>query len=138
MRKLQKAQTKNLTGTLTVPRLHFEGTFAYTLLNNFIYFDKTFKPQQGNAPLSILQLILSENLKFRSFHLDNTVVVQKPTEKYVRLPEFYMKNSLYTEGKIFKKTCWRRLVLIFDTIRLGWHQRICLHLGSFLCKRKGK
>ena len=99
----KKTLETNLSGTLAVPKLGFEGTVAYNLLNNYIYFDKNLMPQQTSTPLSILQLILTENIKLGHFHLDNTVALQKPTEIFVRLPDLYTKNSFYVEGKIFKK-----------------------------------
>lgn len=105
----KKTLETSLSGTLTIPKLNFEGTVAYSLLNNYVYFDKTLKPQQATAPLSIVQLILSENLKFGSFHLENTIAIQKPTEKFLRLPDLYSKNSLYTEGKVFKKAMLARV-----------------------------
>jgi Putative porin len=134
----KKTLETNLTGTINIPRLHFEGTVAYTLLNNFIYFDKTYKPQQGNAPLSILQLILGENLKFGAFHLDNTIVVQKPTEKYLRLPDFYTKNSLYTEGKIFKKTMLARFGIDFRYNSAWFAPAYMPTIGQFFVQETGK
>ena len=104
----KKTLETSLSSTLKVPRLKFEGTIAYTLLNNFIYFDKTYKPQQANTPLSILQLIVNQDFKLGAFHLDNTLAIQKPTEKYLRLPDIYSKNSLYLEGKIFRKAMLAR------------------------------
>ena len=134
----KKTFETNFTGTLTVPRFNFEGTVAYTLLNNFIYFDKTLKPQQASTPLSIGQLILSENLKFGSFHLDNTVVIQKPTEKYVRLPNFYTKNSIYTEGKIFKKAMLARFGFDFR-YNAAWFAPAYMPLtGQFLVQEVGE
>jgi hypothetical protein len=104
-----KTLETHLSGTLAVPRLGFEGTVAYTLLNNYIYFDKQALAKQANTPLSILQLIVNENITLSKFHLDNTVAIQKPTETFLRLPTFYTKNSLYWEGKIFKKVMLTRL-----------------------------
>lgn len=134
----KKTLETSVTGTLAVPRLHFEGTVAYTLLNNFVYFDKTFKPQQANTPLSILQLILTENIKLGFFHLDNTVVVQKPTEKYLRLPEFYTKNSLYTESKIFKKAMLARFGLDFRYNSSWFAPAYIPTLGQFFIQEEGK
>jgi Putative porin len=105
----KKTLETSISGTLSVPKVGFEGTFAYNLLNNYIYFDKTFMPQQASTPLSIVQLILTENAKFGNFHLDNTLAFQKPTEKFVRLPDLYTKNSFYVEGKIFKQAMLARV-----------------------------
>ena len=104
----KKTFETNVSGTLAVPRLKFEGSLAYTLLNNTVFFDKTFQPQQASTPLSILQLILNQNFSVKNFHLDNTIALQKPTEKFIRLPDVYAKSSLYAEGKIFKKAMLAR------------------------------
>ncbi len=107
--KFSKTLETYLSGTLAISRIGLEGTVAYTLLNNYIYFDKKAKAQQANAPLSILQLIVNQNFTLARFHLDNTVAIQKPTETFLRLPNFYTKNSLYWEGKIFKKVMLTRI-----------------------------
>jgi hypothetical protein len=99
----RKTLESNLSGTLAIPRTKTAVTVAYHLLNNMVYFDTTNTPKQTNTPLSILQLIVNQNFKFGQFHLDNTIVVQNATEKFVRLPAVYSKNSLYWEGKLFKK-----------------------------------
>lgn len=105
----KKTLETSLSGTLTIPRLRFEGTIAYTLLNNTIFFDKTLTPQQASTPLSIIQLMVNQNFAFKNFHFDNTIALQKTTEKFIRLPDVYSKNSLYIEGKIFKKAMLARL-----------------------------
>jgi Putative porin len=104
-----KTLETHISGTLALPRLNLEATVAYTLLNNYIYFDKNAKAQQANTPLSILQLIVNQNFTLAKFHLDNTVAIQKPTETFLRLPTFYTKNSLYWEGKLFKKVMLTRM-----------------------------
>jgi Putative porin len=134
----KKILETNITGTLAIPRLNFEGTVAYTLLNNFVYFDKTYKPQQGTAPLSILQLILSENLKLGAFHLDNTVIVQKPTEKYLRLPDFFTKNSFYVEGKVFKKAMLSRVGFDFRYNSSWFAPSYVPTIGQFFVQETGK
>jgi hypothetical protein len=107
--KFSKTLETHLSGTLAIPRISLEATVAYTLLNNYIYFDKMAKVQQASAPLSILQLIVNQNITLAKFHLDNTVAIQKPTETFLRLPTFYTKNSLYWEGKLFKRVMLTRI-----------------------------
>jgi hypothetical protein len=105
----KKTLETHLSGTLAVPRFGFEATAAYTLLNNYIYYDAKVRATQASTPLSILQLILNQNFKLGAFHLDNTISLQKTTEKFLRLPEVYSKNSLYVEGKVFKKVMLARV-----------------------------
>jgi Putative porin len=105
----KKTLETNLSGTIAIPRLKFEATAGYSLLNNYIYFDTKALAQQTATPLSILQLIVNQNFKLASFHLDNTIAFQKPTENIIRLPAIYTKNSLYWEGKLFKKVMLTRI-----------------------------
>jgi hypothetical protein len=104
-----KTLETNLSGTITIPRLKFEGTVAYTLLNNYIYFDSVAIAKQAGTPLSILQLIVNQNFKLGKIFLDNTIAIQKPTEDFLRLPTLSSKHSLYFEDKIFKKAMLTRI-----------------------------
>jgi hypothetical protein len=99
----------NLSSTIAIPRFKFEGTVAYTLLNNYMYYDSLALPRQASTPLSILQLMVRENLNLGKIHLDNTIAIQKPTEKFLRLPDVSTKHSLYFEGRLFKKVMLTRI-----------------------------
>ncbi len=105
----KKTLETNISGTVAVPRLNFDATVAYSLLNNYIYYDAKALVQQTLTPLSILQLIVNQNFKLDKFHLDNSIAFQKPTENIIRLPAVYSKNSLYWEGKLFKKVMLTRI-----------------------------
>ena len=105
----KKTLETNLSGTIAIPRLGFDATVAYTLLNNYVYFDTAAIVKQTLIPLSILQLLVNQNFKFGNFHSDNSLAFQKSTETVIRLPEFYTKNSLYWEGKLFKKVMLTRI-----------------------------
>jgi Putative porin len=105
----KKTLETNLSGTIAVPRLRFDATVAYTLLNNYVYFNDSAFAKQTSTPLSILQLIVNQNFKLGKFHLDNSLAFQKPTEDIIRLPAFYTKNSVYWEGKLFKKVMLTRI-----------------------------
>jgi hypothetical protein len=105
----KKTVETNLSGTIAIPRLGFEASAAYTLLNNFVYFDTKALAQQTFTPLSILQFLVHQNFKLGGFHSDNTIAFQKPTENIIRLPALYTKNSVYWEGKLFKKVMLTRV-----------------------------
>ena len=98
-----KTLETNLAVTYGIPKLRFEVSGQYHLLNNYIYFDTLAFPQQQGLPISIAQLIIDQNFKVGNFHLDNSIVLQAVSEDQIRLPSFYSKHSLYFEGKIFKK-----------------------------------
>jgi Putative porin len=105
----KKTLETNLSGTIAIPRIGFNATVAYSLLNNYVFYDTKALAQQTSGPLSILQLIVNQNFKFGNFHSDNTLAFQKPTETVIRLPALYTKNSVYWEGKLFKKVMFTRM-----------------------------
>jgi hypothetical protein len=105
----KKTLETNLSGTIAIPRIGFEATAAYSLLNNYVFYDAKALAQQTSIPLSILQLVVNQNFRLGSFHSDNSLAFQKPTETIIRLPAFYAKNSVYWEGKLFKKIMLTRM-----------------------------
>lgn len=104
----KKTLETQISASISIPRLGFELIGRYSLLNNYVYFDTLAKPTQISTPLSIPQFILNQNFKFGILGSENTLVWQRPTEKVVFVPEFFMKNSLFIEGKIFKKVMLTR------------------------------
>lgn len=81
----------------------------YHLLNNYIYFDTLAQPQQITAGISIPQLIIKQNLRWKSLHLDNVLTWQLSSqEEVLPLPNLYGKHSLYLQGKIFRKVMLAR------------------------------
>jgi Putative porin len=93
-----------LSATYALPLIGLEVTGRTHLINNFLYFDQTSRPQQTTAPLQVAQLLIVENLRFGPIRLDNTVALQQINRGDVlRLPGWFSKNSLYFAGKLFKK-----------------------------------
>lgn len=103
----------SLAATYAYPKIKFKASGQYHLLNNFIYYDTIATPQQFGGAMSVLQLILSQDLKLRAFHLDNVITFQTTTESVLRLPSFYSKHSLYYKGRWFKKLLRIRLGMDF-------------------------
>jgi hypothetical protein len=104
-----KTLETNLSGTIQIPRLHFEGTLGYTLLNNYIYFDSLAFARQLTSPVSILQLIVKQDFTIKNFHLDTEIAFQKATDNVLRLPVLYGKHSVYYEGRVFKQVMLLRV-----------------------------
>jgi Putative porin len=98
-----KTLETNLSGTIQIPRLRFEGTVGYILLNNYVYFDSLAYARQLTSPVSILQLVVKQDFTFKKVHFDSEIAFQKATDKVLRLPDLYGKHSLYFEGKVFKQ-----------------------------------
>jgi len=100
----KKPLENTLWGTYALPKIGLEVTGRTYLVNNYIYADQKGFATQTGAPLQVLQLILSENLKIGAFHFDNTVALQRANRTDVfRLPGWFSKNSLYFDGRVFQK-----------------------------------
>ncbi len=99
----------SLSATYALPKIGFQATGKYNLINNLIYYDTLVTPQQEGAPASIFQLILEQNFTLRKFHLDNVIVLQQTTNDVLSLPSFFSKHSFYYQGKWFKQALQIRL-----------------------------
>ena len=97
-----KTLETSLSGTYSLPVLHFSVTGQYHLLNNLVYFGTDGLPQQSGA-FSILQLMVRKDFHVGPMHLENWAGLQQTTSGVLPLPQFYSKHSLYFEKKIFKK-----------------------------------
>ncbi|MEM9821193.1 MAG: putative porin, partial [Bacteroidota bacterium] len=92
-----------VSGSYQLPLLKLEIRGQYHLVNNYIYFDSSAMPQQTGEAISIAQLMLKKNFKVWRFHLENTFILQQNSSQVLRLPKYYLVNSLYYEGFLFKK-----------------------------------
>lgn len=102
--EFEKPVENRLSATYALPLIGLEATARTSLLNNFIYFDQNGEPVQTGASLQILQFIVKEHVKLGWLHLDNTFALQQANRSDVfRLPKWFTKNSLYVNGKVFKK-----------------------------------
>ncbi len=107
----RKTLETQVEGTYSKPEWQLELTGRYSLLNNLVYYDSLALPQQADQAISIGQLIIAKDFKLGNFHLDNRVVLQQISGDILRLPSFYTVNSLYVEGRIFKKVMLARFGL---------------------------
>ena len=75
------------------------------VINNHVYYDTQGIAKQFGAAISVAQLIVQENLRWKALHLDNTLGLQQSNQldDLLRLPKWFIKNSLYLRGRIFKK-----------------------------------
>jgi Putative porin len=99
-----KPMENSLTATYALPRIGFEASARAHVVNNYLYFDQGGLAAQTSTPLQVTQLLLRENLTWRSIHFDNTVALQKANrDDVLHLPTWFSKNSLYYSGKVFNK-----------------------------------
>ncbi len=108
-----KTLSTSLEASYQQPKLGLKLTGRYHLLNNFIYHDTIGIARQTGTPISVLQLIVEEDIKLGAFHLDNTLIFQSSSEDEIRLPAIYSKHSLYYQSNWFR----------FLNIRIGTDAR---------------
>ncbi|MCB9343718.1 MAG: hypothetical protein H6576_08480 [Lewinellaceae bacterium] len=94
----------SIYGAYALPLVGFEGGVRTTLVNNYVYYNESASPSQTNSPLQILQLMVKENVHWKWLHVDNTFGLQQANRSDVlHLPTWFSKNSLYLNGRVFKK-----------------------------------
>ncbi len=102
--EFEKPVTNTISATYALPRFGLEVTARTNILSNYIYYDQNSRPVQTSAAINVAQLIVTENIRFRSLHFDNTFALQQSNRpEIIRLPRWFSKNSLYFSGRIFKK-----------------------------------
>ena len=105
-----KSLVTTMGGVLEVGKTGFAVEGNYHLLNNYVYYDTIGRPQQENAPISILQLSATLNWHLGIFHNDNQVVFQQiEGSDAIRLPKIMSNHSVYVEGRLFKKVLTTRV-----------------------------
>ena len=93
-----------LMASLHIPKTKTTFHFQNHLINNFIYYDTTGTPAQATGAVNILQFLISQPLKFKALHFNNTIGVQQVSNsELLNYPSFVSKHSLYLEGGIFRK-----------------------------------
>jgi hypothetical protein len=100
---VQKPVENSLSATYALPLIGFSATGQTHVVNNFLYYDQTYRPRQLGAALSVSQLLFRENFHLGPFHMANTVAFQTSNQRDVlRLPTWFLKNSAYLQGRIVK------------------------------------
>ena len=97
-----KTLSTSIEAAYVQPRLGLKVTGRYHLLNNYIYHDTIGIARQTTTPISVLQLIVEEDIRLGVFHLDNTLIFQSSSEEEIRLPAIFSKHSLYYQSTWFK------------------------------------
>ena len=99
----KKTLETSLIATYQIPEWNLAVSGRYHLINNLVYYDQQGVAQQTSIPISIPQLLVKAKLKVWKLHLDNEVVLQRPTETEIRIPEIYSNHQFYFYGNLFKK-----------------------------------
>lgn len=99
-----KTLENTLWASYALPLIGFEAGMRTHVVNNYVYYDQLAIPKQLGT-VSVLQILVSENLRLGALRFDNTVALQQSNQldDVLRLPSWFTKNSLYFAGRIFKK-----------------------------------
>lgn len=92
-----------VSATWTMQKIGFKAEAGYQLLNNYIYFNRNFSPEQVTTGIGVFQMVLSEKLKIKHFGSDHFLALQRSTDQRIRLPQLSGKHSVYVEGSLFRK-----------------------------------
>lgn len=99
----KKTLENNIAAGIYIPTTRTKAEARINILSNQIYMDSTARPTQLTTPLSILQLLVIQNFKFKKIHFDNHIALQTSSSEAIRVSPLIIKNSLYYEGILFKK-----------------------------------
>ncbi|TXF91268.1 hypothetical protein FUA23_03325 [Neolewinella aurantiaca] len=91
-----------LEGAYTLPVVKIRAGLAYSLLNDYVFFNAEGRPEQASDVNSLLQLTLERDLHFGRWNLTNRLLLQEADQDVFRLPRIYGEHSFYFSGKWFK------------------------------------
>ncbi|MDE6368950.1 MAG: putative porin [Muribaculaceae bacterium] len=96
-----KIRRVNFGGTLDLP---FSGTsisVEASNLQNYIYFNEAFVPQQHASNIQTFSARLDQRLQLGILHWDNRITYQKTSDEYILpLPQLAVYSNLYLKFKI--------------------------------------
>ena len=86
----------NVGGGYRIPLAKLDISADYSLITNYLYFNRDAVPDQFEGPVSVLALRLSKNFSFWKFRFDNRILFQKSSHKDILdLPLIAVKSSFY-------------------------------------------
>lgn len=94
----------------------------YNTLNNYLYFakegaiDAGVKPFQFDKTVNYIRAKLSNEISYRNFALNNTVLYQSVTEgeDVLNVPQIVTRHSLYYTNELFKKALFLQTGVTFS------------------------
>ncbi|MBQ2873975.1 MAG: hypothetical protein IJE85_01625, partial [Bacteroidales bacterium] len=98
-----KISTTKVEGAVSVPRWKLEASFAYSLLDNNIYYDTLGIVRQNDKPMSVMTASLRKDFQLWKFHFDHRLLFQLSSDKEVMpLPMLGLNLRYYAEFDVVK------------------------------------
>ncbi len=99
---LKKPFLNRIYGSYKNRAVNLEARVAYTLMNNYTYYDQSLEPSQEEAPLNTVSGKVKHRFELSPFYWQNHLQVQvfsKPD--LIRLPNWQVNSSLYYKNWLF-------------------------------------
>jgi len=106
----QKELRVNVGGGYRIPLVNLDISADYSLITNYLYFNRMAMPDQFDGSLSVMTLRLKKNFSFWKLRFDNRILIQKSSHiDILDLPLFAAKSSFYFDHIIRFKVTGGRL-----------------------------
>jgi hypothetical protein len=119
----------------------------YNTLNNYLYFTKDgaidqagVKPFQFDKTVNYIRAKLSNEISYRNFALNNTVLYQTVTEgeDVLNVPQIVTRHSLYYTNELFKKALFLQTGVTFSYFTKYYMNRYDPLLAEFFVQNTTK
>jgi hypothetical protein len=81
------------------PNRRFKVGIKYSIVTNYMYWNEASLPAQASSEFSVAQIFLKKDFKLGVLNIQNSVLYQKSTtDKYMHVPEFSTRNTIFLEG----------------------------------------
>ena len=94
-----------------LPSQKLEAGLSYFLLDNHVFYNESFQPEQREGAINLVQLYIKKNLKWNVFHLENLIMFQTSDDDAITLPNWWSRHSLFAQRRIFKNIMLARFGL---------------------------
>ncbi|MFH2095254.1 MAG: putative porin, partial [Bacteroidota bacterium] len=84
-------------------KYHFETGIVYTILDNFISFDKTAMPVQNTSTFNVITAYMKKDILFHALVFRNMIYFQQSGNNALPLPEWCAYNSTFYNFHVFNK-----------------------------------
>lgn len=95
--------TTGVFGNYTIPQWKLQVEFLMQRIDNLIYFNSAFYPEQADIAVNTIGLKLNHAYQNKWMFFENTIVFQQSDQAILPLPDYWWRHSLGYTTKMFKK-----------------------------------
>ncbi len=101
--QFRKSLESNLGAKYSSEKWDLEAGVRYHVFNNYLYYDTLGQAAQTNRALNIIQLFARKDFQFGKFNFENKIAFQLLPNRFIDLPAFVARHSIFYESIFFKK-----------------------------------